>query len=571
MFKNMKLKASLLLGYGITIGVSLVLIVACIFSMFNAKNEYSLLLDEDVPCNEHILYARINAIMAGRNIRDALLVPDSEANEGLISTAEQCLEDLELKLQALERDFPIQLEKTKLNAYTKAARDWAANAPMLIELYQTYHNSESPLHLQQAVDFIYTDDTPLQNVMQAAAEELDDYLVQGLADERARIEQSIITTMIVTIVAVIVAIIAVISLAMAIIRSIAAPTAEVHRALVGYSQGKFDIPVEFEGSNELGEMCKAMRASQDCLKEVVSEVSYLMGEMSKGNFDLEFKDESIYVGGLADIREAIRGINYNLSDTLSQINMSAEQVSVGSAQVATGAQALAHGATEQASAVEELSATIQEISTNSQRNAQRSDDALRQSNYTNEQLDESAQNMDEMVRAMDRISDSSQEIGKIIATIENLAFQTNILALNAAVEAARAGAAGKGFAVVADEVRNLSAKSDQAAKATKELIDNSMASVQDGSKIVDRVSESLKKTVEATSELRKSIEEIAQAVAEEAESITQVTQGIEQISSVVQTNSATSEQSAATSEELSTQANMMKSLMAKFKLRTARD
>ena len=179
--------------------------------------------------------------------------------------------------------------------------------------------------------------------------------------------------------------------------------------------------------------------------------------------------------------------------------------------------------------------------------------------------------MGEMVQAMEKISSSSEEIGKIIATIENIAFQTNILALNAAVEAARAGSAGKGFAVVADEVRNLSAKSDEAAKATKELIDNSITSVREGGAIVGKVSEALQKTVDATEELKKSIGSIARAVADEAESISQVTEGIDQISSVVQTNSATSEQSAAASEELSSQATIMKSLMAKFKLRESDD
>ena len=145
----------------------------------------------------------------------------------------------------------------------------------------------------------------------------------------------------------------------------------------------------------------------------------------------------------------------------------------------------------------------------------------------------------------------------------------DILALNAAVEAARAGSAGKGFAVVADEVRNLATKSDQAAKATKDLIDNSINSVQEGGDIVKQVSDSLNKTVEATKLSMEAIQDIAKAVEEESESIAQVTEGIDQISAVVQTNSATSEQSAAASEELSSQASLMKTLMAKFKLRNS--
>ena len=172
------------------------------------------------------------------------------------------------------------------------------------------------------------------------------------------------------------------------------------------------------------------------------------------------------------------------------------------------------------------------------------------------------------MEAMGNISQSSQEIGRIISTIENIAFQTNILALNAAVEAARAGSAGKGFAVVADEVRNLATKSDQAAKATKELIDHSIESVQGGNEIVKKVSEALSKTVEASNLSMNSLQEITKAVEAEAESIAQVTEGIDQISAVVQTNSATSEESAAASEELSSQASLMKELMMKFTLRS---
>ena len=179
---------------------------------------------------------------------------------------------------------------------------------------------------------------------------------------------------------------------------------------------------------------------------------------------------------------------------------------------------------------------------------------------------ESADYMQKMVAAMAKISKSSEEIGKIIATIEDIAFQTNILALNAAVEAARAGSAGKGFAVVADEVRNLASKSDQAAKATKELIEHSMDSVREGNDIVKNVSASLTKTVESSNSVLRAVQMIAKAAEEEAEAINQVTEGIDQISAVVQTNSATSEECAAASEQLSSQANIMHQLMAEFQV-----
>ena len=365
----------------------------------------------------------------------------------------------------------------------------------------------------------------------------------------------------------VVATIIVLRMALIIIKSIVVPAEQVHKALEGFSQGKLDIPVDYHSTSELGEMCDALRTSQNVLGEVIADTCRLLEEMGNGNFDVRSKDANMYVGSLNSILTSVQVINRSLSDALTQINQSAEQVSAGAEQVSTGAQSLAQGATEQASAVEELSATIAEISNNSHKNAENSEKAAAHSQDAGQSLSESSEYMQQMVAAMEKISDSSSEIGKIIATIENIAFQTNILALNAAVEAARAGSAGKGFAVVADEVRNLSAKSDEAAKATKELIDRSIVSVKEGNEIVQKVSAALQATNERAGLVVASVQEITKAAEEESEAIAQVTEGIDQISSVVQTNSATSEESAAASEELSSQAALMKELLARFKLR----
>ncbi|MBQ9564095.1 MAG: hypothetical protein IJU98_00775, partial [Synergistaceae bacterium] len=175
--------------------------------------------------------------------------------------------------------------------------------------------------------------------------------------------------------------------------------------------------------------------------------------------------------------------------------------------------------------------------------------------------------MSDLMTAMRDIENKSQDISKVIKTIEDIAFQTNILALNAAVEAARAGTAGKGFAVVADEVRNLATKSQEASASTATLIEDTVRAVKEGSRLAAETDDALREVVTRAEKVMTAVNLISEATQEQSRDVAQVTTGIDQISSVVQTNSATAEESAAASEELSGQANLLKELVGRFTLR----
>lgn len=352
-----------------------------------------------------------------------------------------------------------------------------------------------------------------------------------------------------------------------IARSITKPISRLDDAAERIAHGDLDVKLQVNSEDELGQLASSIEKTVVRLKDYIKyidEISAVLNEIARGNLTIHLTQD--YVGEFGKIKVALENISATLTSTVAGIDSAAAQVSSGALQLSNSSQALAQGATQQASAIEQLAATINEVSTGTQNSSRNGQHGLANSETAEKKLEECKQYMDEMLRAMDKISESSKEISKIIKTIEDIAFQTNILALNAAVEAARAGDVGKGFAVVADEVRNLASKSDQAAKATKELIEHSVSSVESGAQIVTQVSLALEESNAASAQVRDDMKDIVRDVEASANAFTQITEGIDQISSVVQTNTATSEQSAATSEELSAQAESLSELIGVFKL-----
>lgn len=395
----------------------------------------------------------------------------------------------------------------------------------------------------------------------------DSYWYSMTAVNRAEVNSEAYRTGIFLVVFSVAALLLIVAAVIYLLKKMISPISHVVEAAESIAGGNLAVQIHSDSEDEIGVLSRTFQNMAANLHIIVEDVRYLLGEMAHGNFDIQTRAEDNYVGDFEEIKLSIRKLNHTLSDTLTQINRSSDQVFSGADQVSAGAQALSQGATQQAASVEELAATINDISGQVQLNAAHAQDASTKARETGSQMVESNQRMQDMIKAMGDISNSSSEIGKIIKTIEDIAFQTNILALNAAVEAARAGTAGKGFAVVADEVRNLASKSSEASKSTAALIEGSIRAVGNGTKIADDTAQALLSAVAGSNEVIETIEKISRASNEQAASIAQVTLGIDQISSVVQTNSATAEESAAASEELSAQAQMLRRLVSQFKLK----
>lgn len=322
-----------------------------------------------------------------------------------------------------------------------------------------------------------------------------------------------------------------------------------------------DTPIP-ETNDETSTLMYCLAETIQDLTTVISEIDHHLAELSEGNFLIDIGED--FKGDFAQITHSFRSIIASLSSAMREIDSNAESVQKGSMDLAGAAELLAEGATDQASAIEELTATITEISEKIHINAQNAEKARGIVASMNEQVIESNEHMKESTEAMNKIREASDKIAEIISSIEEIADQTTLLALNASIEAARAGENGKGFAVVATQVGALADQSSEAARNTKDLIQNAITAVEEGMQLANSTAESLLAVVDNAKIVNDSMTEIAQASDNQALAAAQITEGISQIAEVIESNSATSEESAAASEELSNQADMLKELVGKF-------
>ena len=332
------------------------------------------------------------------------------------------------------------------------------------------------------------------------------------------------------------------------------------------SVGDFSVDLSYKSQDEIGKLMHSMGDVVSRIRSIIGDLSEKLNQLAQGNFNVEMNNAEYYSGAYRPLFDSIHNISADLSGTMAEIQQSAIRVNSGAEQVSSGAQGLSQGATEQASSIEELSATVNDISEHIKKTAENTRLANAEAQNAGKEVSNSDKQMQQMKAAMENINEKSGEISKIIKTIDDIAFQTNILALNAAIEAARAGVAGKGFAVVAGEVGNLAQKSANAAKNTTLLIEETLQAVEQGTVLADSTAESLHRVVTGAGKVTELVNRIAEAAVEQSKAVEQVSVGINQISSVIQSNTATAEESAAASEELSGQSNILSDLVGRFRL-----
>ena len=320
-----------------------------------------------------------------------------------------------------------------------------------------------------------------------------------------------------------------------------------------------------ESDNEIGMIAASIENAIKSIMAVEKDAEMLNDAIERYDLTVRSEEEN-HSGVYRVIVHTINDLFGQLTEIIKNIQSVSANIDGSAVQVSQAAQTLADGATTQASSSEELAANIADVYSEVKNTANHAGEANTYSTEAETEVQESSKCMSQLVTAMDEIATSSGKIQKIIKTIEDIAFQTNILSLNAAVEAARAGEAGKGFAVVADEVRNLANKSAEAVKSTTALIADSVAAIENGNRLVQDTDKSLQNVIEKTDGVNKLVEKIAEATRNQSLAIEQINIGVEQISNVVQSTSATAEETAASSAELANQSDMLKKLVEKYKI-----
>ncbi len=345
------------------------------------------------------------------------------------------------------------------------------------------------------------------------------------------------------------------------------PILELNGTAQELAKGNLHVDIHVHSDDEIGQLAQSIQATVTRLKEYINyidEISSVLDQMADGKLAIQLVYD--YAGEFEKVKVALLNISDSMKTVMEGITESAEQVAAGADELAYASQGLAEGASTQAAAVEELVATTLTVAEQVEENKQDAVNCVKEAEHATDIIEESQIHMNQMMEAMRNIQETSQKVVGIIATIEEIADQTNLLSLNASIEAARAGEAGKGFAVVAGEIGSLADESAKAANNTRELISLSMNEIQKGNNMAEEVLQSLRISVEAINKVNGMVEKTTENATYQASNMEQIRAGIEEISEAIQDNSAMAEESSATSEELSAQATSLNELVQRFQL-----
>ena len=556
--RDLKVSKKLTISYTIILTLLIMSCVVSIVDFIRLGGQIETFYDGPFTVNDSASVINSNFERMQKSVYRSISNTDSEIVKEAITDARNCAAIIQEQLPVVKTHFMgdqqiidrldaalAKLAPMREHVLTLASEDKKAEAAEYMEHNNIIAIQEAQVELNSLIE---------------SGNKKGENLVSGLREKQA---MAVFTVIILGGISVAVSVV----FGVYITHGITQPVTELEQAARAMAKGEFStVRVAYDSRDELGSLAGDIRSMVKTLTDVIQNETYILNEMAEGNFSVHSERDEYYIGEFEQLLRSMKKINCGLSELLLQISQSADNVADSSEQVSSGSQNLAQGTTEQAASVEELTGMMSEISDQAYRNSRDAQEASEKAQMVKENATESSRSMQEMEKAMAEISGKSDEIRKIVKTIEDFSFQTNILALNAAVEAARAGDRGKGFSVVANEVRSLANQSSAASKSTAALIQSSLQAVENGRKIANETDNALAEVVSGIDNVSELLFHITDASSKQFDANRQVTENINLISEVVQTNSATAEECAAASEELASQAQLLKELVSHFKL-----
>ena len=556
--KDLKVSKKLTISYAIILTLLIMSCVVSIVDFIRLGGQIETFYDGPFTVNDSASVINSNFERMQKSVYRSISNTDSEIVKEAITDARNCAAIIQEELPVVKAHF---LGDQQIIDRLDAAL--AKLAPMrehVLTLASENQKAEAADYMEHNNILAIQEAQAELNSLIESGNKKGETLVSGLREKQA---MAVFTVIILGGISVAVSVV----FGIYITRGITQPVTELEQAARAMARGEFSaVRVAYDSRDELGSLAGDIRSMVKTLTDVLQNETYILNEMAEGNFSVHSEKDEYYIGEFEQLMRSRKKISRGLSELLLQISRSADNVAAGSEQVSSGSQNLAQGTTEQAASVEELTGMMSEISDQAYRNSRDAQEASEKAQMVKENATESSRSMQEMVKAMAEISGKSDEIRKIVKTIEDFSFQTNILALNAAVEAARAGDRGKGFSVVANEVRSLANQSSAASKSTAALIQSSLQAVENGRRIANETDNALAEVVSGIDNVSELLFHITDASSKQFDANRQVTENINLISEVVQTNSATAEECAAASEELASQAQLLKELVSHFKL-----
>jgi methyl-accepting chemotaxis protein len=609
MLKNAKIGTKLGVGFGILIVSLLVISIVSITSLLDIRNEEEELLGGNIP-----KVAAMNKVIDAVNMLTRAFYRVSYETDAIgvrmqldiiTRAVKQCGDNIEIYQNLLD-DPNFHSDNEIKSQWAELIRIRNGFLRVAVGMIGNIENGD----METLVQVLMSDYYIALNDYVAMIEAVIDYEETAMSRAGKEIQKSVNDAIAYILFAFIISIIIAVVFAITITKMITKPLSKCIDVANDITDGRTDIQITVDSKDEIGVLSASMQNMAKNIKLMYDDTMYLAGEAVAGklkaradvrkhsgdyakiiqglndtldaignpmneamktmknlaNKNLTVRISGDYQGDLKTFKDDINLAAQNLEDALIQVDMAVDQISAASSQISSGSQVLAEATSEQASSLEEISSSLEEINSLTGNNADNAKSGLKLADQAVLAVDQGNKAMDKMNSAMEAILKSSQETGKIIKTIDEIAFQTNLLALNAAVEAAHAGDAGKGFAVVAEEVKNLALRSAEAAKNTNVLIEEAGHNSEVGSRIVEQVTKSFMEMKEQFNKVKSIVNEISASSDEQAHGVNQISTGVGEMNRVTQQNAANAEESASAAEELNSQAAELKNMVNTFSL-----